>query len=162
MKLHRPLFAAFLQCITKCVGVLDNSSLPESCTASEMVRIRSVLVISQINHELGLNPQWAYKIPFAIQWVWPVPLLIVLAFCPESPWWLVRKGRIAEAQLVIARLESNKTGRSPADVIAMMQRTIEIEDRHTKGASYAALFKGVDAKRTMSVRLSDRRVTKLK
>jgi len=39
--------------------------------------------------------------------------------------------------------------RSPADVIAMMQRTIEIEDKETAGATYAAVFKGVDGKRTL-------------
>lgn len=31
--------------------------------------------------------EWSYRIPFAVQWVWPVPLFIVLFFCPESPWW---------------------------------------------------------------------------
>ena len=26
--------------------------------------------------------QWAYKIPFAVQWFWPVPLLIVVSLAP--------------------------------------------------------------------------------
>lgn len=26
--------------------------------------------------------QWAYKIPFAIQWVWPLPLFILATFAP--------------------------------------------------------------------------------
>jgi SP family general alpha glucoside:H+ symporter-like MFS transporter len=26
--------------------------------------------------------QWAYKIPFAIQWIWPVPLFILATFAP--------------------------------------------------------------------------------
>jgi hypothetical protein len=44
--------------------------------------------------------------------------------------------------------------RSPADVIAMMQRTIEIEDKETEGATYAAVFRGVDAKRTLYVKIA--------
>lgn len=40
------------------------------------------------------SDQWAYRIPFAIQWIWPVMLLIGLPFVPESPWWLVGKGRL--------------------------------------------------------------------
>lgn len=36
--------------------------------------------------------QWAYRIPFAVQWVWPVPIIIGVALAPESPWWHVRKG----------------------------------------------------------------------
>src|SRR5215471_3664267 len=41
--------------------------------------------------------QWAYRIPFAIQWAWPIPLFAVLWFAPESPWWLVRRNRTDEA-----------------------------------------------------------------
>lgn len=35
---------------------------------------------------LNRTDQWGYRIPFAIQWIWPVPLLIACYFCPESPW----------------------------------------------------------------------------
>lgn len=28
--------------------------------------------------------QWAYKIPFAIQWVWPLPLFIIVSFAPGT------------------------------------------------------------------------------
>lgn len=27
---------------------------------------------------------WAYKIPYALQWIWPVPIAIGVAFAPES------------------------------------------------------------------------------
>lgn len=30
--------------------------------------------------------QWAYRIPFAIQWIWPVPIFIASYLAPESPW----------------------------------------------------------------------------
>src|SRR5271155_957774 len=30
--------------------------------------------------------QWSYRIPYAIQWIWPVPIFIVAFFAPESPW----------------------------------------------------------------------------
>lgn len=29
------------------------------------------------------DDDYAYKIPFAVQWVWPVPILIGLIFAPE-------------------------------------------------------------------------------
>lgn len=54
-----------------------------------------------------------------------------------------------EAKKMVMRLESQQTGRNPDDVVAMMQRTIEIEDRITEGASYKAIFQGVEAKRTL-------------
>lgn len=28
---------------------------------------------------------WAYRIPFALQWVWLMPALIGICFAPESP-----------------------------------------------------------------------------
>lgn len=40
--------------------------------------------------------QWQYKIPFLLQWFWPFPILTALWFCPESPWYLVKKGRNAD------------------------------------------------------------------
>lgn len=30
--------------------------------------------------------QWSYRIPYAIQWIWPVPIFMVAFFAPESPW----------------------------------------------------------------------------
>lgn len=46
----------------------------------------------------GRPDQWAYRIPYALQWLWPVPLMIGISFAPESPWWLVRKGREDDAK----------------------------------------------------------------
>lgn len=53
---------------------------------------------------LTRNDQWGYRIPFAIQWIWPLPILIGVLFCPESPWWYIRKKRIAEAKKSLLRL----------------------------------------------------------
>lgn len=50
--------------------------------------------------------QWAYRIPYALQWLWPVPLMIGISFAPESPWWLVRKDRDDEAKKMLMRLTS--------------------------------------------------------
>lgn len=32
------------------------------------------------------DSEWAYRIPFAIQWVWPPLILVGVIFAPESPW----------------------------------------------------------------------------
>lgn len=98
----------------------------------------------------------SYKIPFAVQWIWPIPLIAILYFAPESPWWLVRTGRYEEAQATVKRLEGRTSTRDPADVVAMMKRTIEIETKRTEGSSYAQICQGVDRRRTMSVSLRRR------
>jgi MFS transporter, SP family, general alpha glucoside:H+ symporter len=35
---------------------------------------------------LEREDEWAFRIPFAIQWAWPAVLIPILFFAPESPW----------------------------------------------------------------------------
>lgn len=36
---------------------------------------------------LDLNGSRAYRVAFAVQWVWPIPLMTAIWYCaPESPW----------------------------------------------------------------------------
>lgn len=61
--------------------------------------------------------------------MWPVPLALVAFFAPESPWWLVRKGKFEEAKRSLTRL-TYKKGRDdfdPDQTIAMMRHTIAAE-----------------------------------
>ena len=48
--------------------------------------------------------QWGYRIPFAVQWAWPVPLLVIILFAPESPWFYVRQDRLEDARKTLHRL----------------------------------------------------------
>lgn len=97
---------------------------------------------------LHRNDQWAYRIPYALQWVWPVPLLIGALFAPESPWWSVRKDRLDDAKKSLQRLTSN----APADDIdqttSMMIHTNELEKHVSAGTSFSDCFRGVDLRRT--------------
>lgn len=64
--------------------------------------------------------QWAYRIPFAIQWLWPIPLIIIVTLAPESPWYLVRQNRLAEAEHSVKRLSRRDIKINPANTVAMM------------------------------------------
>ena len=99
---------------------------------------------------LHRDDHWAYRIPYALQWMWPVPLFIGVFFAPESPWWLVRKGRIDQAKKSLVRLTSmsRETDFDPDETIAMMVHTTNLEDKITAGASYFDCFKGTDLRRT--------------
>ncbi|KAK4975662.1 hypothetical protein LTR66_010921 [Elasticomyces elasticus] len=93
--------------------------------------------------------QWAYKIPFAIQWMWPIPLFVGMVFAPESPWWLVRKGRLNEAERSLRRLTTKgDTSFDPQKTIAMMIHTNELEKQASAGTSYWDCFRGSDLRRT--------------
>lgn len=106
--------------------------------------------IGVIKSMLGRTDQWAYRIPYALQWMWPVPLLVGIACAPESPWWLVRKGRVEEAKKSLLRLTSTnrETDFDADETVAMMVHTTKLEEKITKGASYLDCFKGTDLRRT--------------
>lgn len=97
------------------------------------------------------NPsEWSYRIPFAVQWVWPVPLFFILWFAPDSPWWLVRQGRLEDAEHALSRLsefndEDNIRIKQNLDMII---HTNEHEKEMSAGSSYLDCFKGSDFRRT--------------
>lgn len=109
-----------------------------------------VIGIGVIKSMLPRTDEWAYRIPYALQWMWPVPLLIGVALAPESPWWLVRKNRTEDAKKSLLRLTSlNKETDFDADeTIAMMVHTTALEEKITKGATYWDCFRGTDRRRT--------------
>jgi SP family general alpha glucoside:H+ symporter-like MFS transporter len=96
---------------------------------------------------LKRSDQWAYRIPFAIQWCFSVPLMIGIAFAPESPWFLVRRGRIDDARKSLERL-SLKSQEDIDLTISMMRHTNEVEKEISAGTAYVDCFKGVNLRRT--------------
>ncbi|RFU23806.1 hypothetical protein B7463_g12532, partial [Scytalidium lignicola] len=94
--------------------------------------------------------QWAYRIPFALQWMWPIPLIIGITFAPESPWWLVRKGRYEEARHALNRLTSKSADPEFDEhkTVAMMIHTVETERKVGTGRTYLDCFRGTDLRRT--------------
>ncbi|KAK4678933.1 hypothetical protein QC764_001060 [Podospora pseudoanserina] len=106
--------------------------------------------IGVIMSMLGRRDEWAYRIPYALQWMWPLPLAVGIFFAPESPWWLVRQGKLDEAKKSLLRLTSlNREVDFDADeTVDMMVHTTALEEKTTAGASYWDCFKGHDLRRT--------------
>ncbi|KAI8716805.1 hypothetical protein NCS52_00974900 [Fusarium sp. LHS14.1] len=94
------------------------------------------------------NSEWSYRIPFALQWAWAIPLLVGICFAPESPWWLIRRERKVEARHALQRL-TKRSNLDIDDTIAVMEHTNKVERKlNYGGASYADLFKGANLRRT--------------
>lgn len=99
---------------------------------------------------INSDTQWSYRIPFALQWAFALPLLVAVLFAPESPWWLVRQGKSTEAREALLRLTTKGKGDFNVDeTIAMMKHTNELEKYlRNDSMSYWECFKGVDLRRT--------------
>lgn len=75
--------------------------------------------------------EWGYRIPLAIQWVWPAPLFILTYLAPESPYWLVRNDRIEEALDSIKKLTSEEVHSKAPWILSMIIHTNNME-KHLK------------------------------
>ena len=97
------------------------------------------------------STHWGYRIPFAIQWVWPIPLFV-----------LGRKGRIEDAEKAVKRLSSKTVANEAKDRVALMIHTnsLEVEQENENSAdfkgwkSYVQCFQGTNLRRTEIVCLT--------
>lgn len=82
--------------------------------------------------------------------MFPTPLAILIWWGPESPWWLVRKGRLEEATKSVRRLGRTSAVDTLNESVAMMRRTVELE-KNEKEPNLIELWKGTDRYRTLIV-----------
>ncbi|KAK9802415.1 putative Major facilitator superfamily (MFS) profile domain-containing protein [Seiridium cardinale] len=95
------------------------------------------------------NPtDWSYRIPFAVQWIWPVPLFIAAFMAPESPWFLVRTGQLEKARRSLERLSQAGHNVDHDATIALMVHTDKVEKEERAGVSYWDAFRGTNRRRT--------------
>lgn len=95
----------------------------------------------------------SWRVPFGIQWIWPIPIAIGVYFAPESPYWLIKTGQNAEAKKSIMRLLTenehlpNKEYMADA-MVDKIKMTLEEERALTEGISYLDCFKKGNIRRT--------------
>ncbi|CUM65856.1 uncharacterized protein PRCAT00003505001 [Priceomyces carsonii] len=95
------------------------------------------------------NDIYSFKIPFAVQWIWPVIICSFLFFAPESPYWLVRQGKLDEAKIALKKLSSRDENETFInDRLALIQETNELERQLEESTSYRDLFRGTNGHRT--------------
>ncbi|EME46958.1 hypothetical protein DOTSEDRAFT_145251 [Dothistroma septosporum NZE10] len=111
--------------------------------------IGSIIVGAATYHYQDVPGAEAYRVPIALQWMFPTPLAILVFFSPESPWWLTRKGRLEDAAKSLSRL-GRRTETKVTETVAMMRRVIELE-KTAASPNHIELFKGTDLRRTFIV-----------
>jgi hypothetical protein len=91
-----------------------------------------------------LSSTLAYKIPFSLQFFFPLILLLFLPFALESPWYLARTSQNSLALTTLSRLGYH----SPSDTLSIITKTILHDQSKAKSTSYLDRFKGSDLRRT--------------
>ncbi|KAL2831395.1 MFS alpha-glucoside transporter [Aspergillus cavernicola] len=95
----------------------------------------------------GRSDRWAYDIPFACQWSFPIIILACLFYAPESPWWLIRQDRKADARHALQRLTTETV--NVDDLLAHVEITTQMEYELESQSSFLDMFKGTDLRRTI-------------
>ncbi|KAL6243125.1 hypothetical protein RBB50_010225 [Rhinocladiella similis] len=91
---------------------------------------------------------WSYRVPFAVQWIWPVPLFIAAYLAPESPWYFVRTDRIEAARKSLERLTEPEHHGEIDPTIAMMVHTNKLEMQERSGVKLWDALRGTNRRRT--------------
>ncbi|KAF5388947.1 hypothetical protein D9757_005152 [Collybiopsis confluens] len=105
---------------------------------------------------LNIDSDWSWRLPFMVQWVWVIPLFLVVFFCPPSPWWMVRQGRLADAERAVRRLTNEDviSDEKVKQTVAMMVHTNELERQAQEGTTYLECFTRSDRRRTEIVMMT--------
>ncbi|KAL6252392.1 hypothetical protein RBB50_000111 [Rhinocladiella similis] len=97
-----------------------------------------------------LHNQWAYKTVMVVQLIIPILLLIGLMFLPESPRWLLRKGRREQALKSLLFMRHGRA--TPEDVeveFALLDAALQEQVETHYATSYLDCFKGTNGRRTL-------------
>ena len=81
------------------------------------------------------------------------PLPLSPGFAPESPLWLVRKGRVDEAKAVLVRVAHPGywDSRNIDAYVAVIKHTDDIERTEAKSGSFRDMWRGTNLRRTLIV-----------
>lgn len=102
------------------------------------------IVILQGTH--SRQDRWAYKVPFLTEYGLPLIFIVGGFFAPETPWFLMKKGR---REAATKSLHRTGYGNDVEDTLALIEETLEFEARSSRNVTYLDCFGGTNLRRTV-------------
>ncbi|CAL1716242.1 unnamed protein product [Somion occarium] len=97
---------------------------------------------------------WSWRIPTLVQAIGPILQICLIWFVPESPRFLVARGRESEASRILARYHANSGDeRDPLVVFEMAQirYALKLEKEVAKSSSWSSLYSTPGNRRRMTI-----------
>ncbi|KAJ5871638.1 uncharacterized protein N7529_003991 [Penicillium soppii] len=95
--------------------------------------------------ELSAHDPYDFRVPIYTQWAMVAMIAVIFAIIPESPWWLVSKGKIDKAAKILKWCNGKVDGYSVDEQIEIMTATVNEErilaERNAEEGSWA-VFQG--------------------
>ncbi|KAH7123244.1 general substrate transporter [Dactylonectria estremocensis] len=129
---------------------------PNKLRGTCLILINTMIVIGQWLSSLVVyacsdrTTDWAWRIPIITQIIPPVLLLAGLILLPESPSWLLIRGRVEDAKKSYLRFNGADFDADTAVAVALLAIRKE-EEQTAEGGSWIQCFKGPDGRRTLII-----------
>lgn len=107
----------------------------------------SLLAIVILRGTESRSDKWAYKAPFVTEYAFPLVFLVGGFLAPETPWFLMKKEREAEARKSLER--TGYLGDDVENTMAHMRETIALEADLSSSHTYLDCFRGTNLRRTL-------------
>ena len=101
----------------------------------------SQIIAAAINRGMvDIRTTFAYRFPIGFQLIFPVLVTLGIYFVPESPRWLLRKGRVDKAEAALRSLHREDKEHDPQPALRQMQVDIDEEMETETGGGWLELI----------------------
>ncbi|KDR76241.1 hypothetical protein GALMADRAFT_225930 [Galerina marginata CBS 339.88] len=101
--------------------------------------------------------QWSWRVPTLVQGLFPIVQILAIWFVPESPRWLISKGRESAAAAVLAKYHAHGSDQYDPLVtfeMAQIRHAIRMEEEINRSTSYLSLFRTPGNRKRMRIILA--------